>query len=180
MKFNKVLATVLATVTALSSMAAVSAGAYEWIPTSSDGDGKYISGRGASSARGWKNSYRANVSFDSLTLKKNDRTTVHYLGIKENLSWKVQAGTKDGDTVYCNLLEDDRSKTWAPHRYTILVQSNVVDTNGKSSSSDPGTNKSGIGATSKVSVGWFKTKKSGSFSAKYTTIGFELVGYIDK
>ncbi len=84
MKFNKVLATVLAAVSVLSSMAVVSAGAaytpYDWTAKSDDGDGYYIRGKYCSEATNWKNVYTANNCYwDTLSLKKNDQTTVRYL-----------------------------------------------------------------------------------------------------
>ena len=54
MGFKKVVVTALATVSALSSIAVVSAGAYEWSAKSDDGDGKYIMGARCDVRNRWK------------------------------------------------------------------------------------------------------------------------------
>ena len=183
MGFKKVVVTALATVSALSSIAVVSAGAYEWSAKSDDGDGKYIMGARCITATGWN---KANVAktkdcnWDTLTLKKNDQTTVRYYAADVRNRWKVQAGSWDKG-VYCDLMKDDGKyavNVWAPQPYTVRVSSTAVDWNGKSYNSSV-TNWYNVDTYSRAEVSnWFTSLKSGSFNARYSTRGFELSGSI--
>ena len=182
MKFNKVLATVLAAVSVLSSMAVVSAGAYEWSAKSDDGDGKYIEGKRCISTSGWKsqNIYKAkNCYWDSMDLKKNDQTTVRYYAADFGNRWKVQAGSWN-EGVCCDIMKDDKKysvNVWAPQYNTVSVSSTATDWNGKVYSQLK-YNGYATELKSRVSVNLFQSVKSGLFSAKYTTRGFELHGAI--
>ena len=182
MGIKKFLATALATVTALSSIAVVSAGAYEWSAKSDDGDGKYIMGARCITATGWN---KANVArtkecnWDTLTLKKNDQTTVRYYAADVRNRWKVQAGSWDKG-VYCDLMKDDGKyavNVWAPQFNTVSIMSLSTDWNGKSKSQ---VVKNGYATEikSRSEVDWFQSLKSGAFYAKYSTKGFDLSGSI--
>ena len=181
MGFKKVVATVLATVTALSSMAVVSAGAaYEWSATSDKKLGKYITGDYCRSAANFKSVARAKgVKYDNLSLAKNDQTTVRYTSNDNTIKWKVQAGSYDNKGVYCDVMKNDKGGVWAPQFNTVEVMSLVTDWNGKSKRQ---VVKNGYStqAKSSISVDWFQSKKQGCFYAKYTTKNFYLNGNISK
>ena len=181
MGFKKVVATVLATVTALSSMAVVSAGAaYEWSATSDKKLGKYITGDYCRSAANFKSVARAKgVKYDNLSLAKNDQTTVRYTSNDNTIKWKVQAGSYDNKGVYCDVMKNDKGGVWAPQFNTVEVRSLVTDWNGKSKRQ---VVKNGYStqAKSSISVDWFQSKKQGCFYAKYTTKNFYLNGNISK
>ena len=182
MGFKKVVVTALSTVSALSSIAVVSAGAYEWSAKSDDGDGKYIMGARCITATGWN---KANVAktkgcnWDTLTLKNNDQTTVRYYAADVRNRWKVQAGSYDNKGVYCDVMKNDKGGVWAPQFNTVEVMSLVTDWNGKSKRQ---VVKNGYSAQAKssISVDWFQSKKQGCFYAKYTTKNFYLNGNISK
>ena len=184
MGFKKVVATALATVTALSSIAVVSAGAYEWSAKSDDGDGKYIMGSRCSKTTGWnsKNVSRAKGCYwDTLTLNKNDQTTVRYLSNDNRIKWKVQAGSWSNKGVYCDVMKDDKAtgvNVWAPQYNTVYVLSTAVDYNGKRYSQSRNNGYSTQVKSRAEVTDWFQSLKTGLFTAKYSTKGFELTGSI--
>ena len=182
MGIKKVVATALAVVSALSSIAVVSAGAYERTATSDDGDGKYIRGTRCIQANNWSTSnlYTSQGCYwDALQLNKNDQTTVRYYAADVRNRWKVQAGSWN-EGVYCDMMKDDKKysvNVWAPQYNTVSVSSTATDWSGKVYSQLK-YNGYATELKSRVSVDWFKSVKSGLFSAKYSTRGFELHGSI--
>ena len=177
---KKVIATVLAAVSVLSSMAVVSAGAYEWSAKSDTKLGQYITGKYCSKATNFKSTARSNsVKYDVLTLNKNDQTTVRYLSNDNRIRWRVQAGSWNTG-VYCDMLKDDKKysvNVWAPQFNTVSIMSLSTDWNGKSKSQ---VVKNGYATEikSRSEVDWFQSLKSGAFYAKYSTKGFDLSGSI--
>ena len=161
---KKVLATVLAAVSVLSSMAVVSAGAaytpYDWTAKSDDGDGYYIRGKYCSEATNWKNVYTANNCYwDTLSLKKNDQTTVRYFDRKDKATrWKVRAGSWSDVGVYCDILADDNKYSvnhWSPAPGKLAVESGIVDYRGKTKRANAVNAINGAGAYSRIEADWF-------------------------